>query len=101
MKKIIHPLAFALFTFSSLFTACKSSAEKIENAEENGEDAQAKLDEARKDSAAEYEQSKADWTIRIAKNDQRGYSICAVYSGRLNVRRTKPDWQNLRKEMKP
>lgn len=70
MKKLVLPLAFALFTSVATFTGCRSSSEKIENAEGNVEDAQAKLDQARKDSADEYEKSKADWTVRIAKNDQ-------------------------------
>jgi hypothetical protein len=70
MKKIFIPLALTLFATGTIFTGCESSAQKVENAEENVANAQVKLDQARIDSAAEYEKAKVEWAQQIANNDK-------------------------------
>ena len=69
MKKIYFPL-LALFVSASFFAACQTSAEKVQKAEANVEEAQANLDKVRKDSVEEYRDAKAAWTMRIENNER-------------------------------
>ncbi|MDQ3109127.1 MAG: hypothetical protein M3R17_04455 [Bacteroidota bacterium] len=68
MKKIIFPIAVLLFSGAAILNGCRSSAEKVEDAEENVEQAQIKLIQARADSADDAN-TKTMWEARIAKNE--------------------------------
>ncbi len=70
MKKILFPHVASLFTAGTIFMGCQTSSEKIENAEQGVVDAQAKLDQAHKDSAAEYQKMKIEWAGQIANNEK-------------------------------
>ena len=68
MKKFILPLIATVFSIS-LLIGCESSATKVSDAEQDVVDAQAKLDQVRKDSIADYEATQAAWQVQIAKNE--------------------------------
>ena len=68
MKKFILPLIATVFSISFLI-GCESSATRVSDAEQDVVDAQAKLDQVRKDSIADYKATQAAWQVQIAKNE--------------------------------
>jgi hypothetical protein len=91
MKKIILPIVLALFATGMAFTSCESSAQKIENAEQDVTDAQAKLLKARQDSAADYEKLKLEWATRAANNDRAIADYKAKIASEDKIKREKDE----------
>ncbi len=71
MKKTIFYTAFALIIGGIVFTSCQSKEKKVENAEENVQAANQKLDEAQRELNAEYPSFKKDGEAKIADNEKR------------------------------
>jgi len=77
MKKTIYALAISMIMAGTIFTGCKSSAKKVEDAQDKVEAANQELTQARKDSILQFTQeseakiaahakSIADFKARIA-----------------------------------
>ncbi len=59
----------AAFVTAGMMIGCDSSATKVSDAEQAVVDAQIALEQARKDSIADYEKTNAEWAVLIAKNE--------------------------------
>jgi chromosome segregation ATPase len=70
MKKTIVFLAVAVFIASTVFSACKTKAEKLRIAQENVKDAKQNLLNEKMDSIAEYEQFKIENEKKLAANEK-------------------------------
>ncbi len=77
MKKTIFTLVITVFIAGTIFTACVSPSQKLENAEENVIDAknavieaQSDLNQAYQDSITEYQQFKIEAENRITANEK-------------------------------
>jgi phage shock protein A len=66
MKKSIYTLAIAMFIAGSIFTGCKSSSKKVEDAKDKVEDAQDKVDQAK----AELNQVIQDSILQFKKESE-------------------------------
>lgn len=82
MKKIIFILAATVFSAGLLFTSCNSTSKKIENAEDDVQDAkeavidaQSDLNQAIQDSITEFQQFRIEYQNQILANEK---SIAAL-----------------------
>jgi len=78
MKIATTVVAITVFATGVLFTACGSpekkvdkANEKVEDAREDLSDAKQDLADAKQDTVGEYAKYKAEWMIKISKNDIR------------------------------
>jgi regulator of protease activity HflC (stomatin/prohibitin superfamily) len=71
MKNKIVKLAVITFIAGSMFSACQTSAQKVESARIAAEEAQQNLAEAQQDSISEYKQFKKDAEEKIVGYDKR------------------------------
>jgi hypothetical protein len=100
MKKIFFPYVILLALTGTFFNGCESSTEKVEHARENVEDAQAKLEKARQDSIADYEQQRTEWAGRIAENEKTlaDYKIRIAHEEKVQRERDEARLDELQKE---
>jgi len=70
MKKSILILAAIVFTGVAAFTGCNTPAQKVENAEENVEQANEELAKARQEYLADLESFRKDNAARTLSNEQ-------------------------------
>jgi len=69
-KSILFFAACAFITTGSIITSCNTSAEKVENAQNNVIQANKDLDQANKEYLADIENYRIETANRIAANDQ-------------------------------
>lgn len=70
MKKSILVIAASTFITGAILTSCNTSAEKVENAQNNVTEANKDLDKANKEYLADIENYKKETADKIAANDQ-------------------------------
>ncbi len=70
MRKIIFTITVAGFILTTFLAGCNSPSQKVENAEENLEEAKQELSQAQRDSVADYEQFKKESEARIDNNER-------------------------------
>lgn len=81
MKKIIFTLTAAGFVFATLLAGCSSPSKKVENAQENLNEARQELSQAQRDSVADYELFKKESEERINNNDK----LIAAFKERMAI----------------
>lgn len=70
MKKSIFTIAACSFIASAILISCSSPAEKVENAKNNVQEANADLNEANEEYLKDIENCRKETAERIAANDQ-------------------------------
>lgn len=70
MKKSILALATVAFITGSILTSCNTSAEKVENAQNNVSEANKDLDKANEEYMTDIENYRKETATKIAENDQ-------------------------------
>ncbi|MDP1725241.1 MAG: hypothetical protein Q8M15_00555 [Bacteroidota bacterium] len=70
MKKIIFTITAAGFMLATILSGCNSPSKKVENAQENLEEARQELSQAQRDSVADFELFKKESEERINNNDK-------------------------------
>jgi len=70
MKKTVLVVAIAMFLISSVFTACKSNEQKVEDAQDKVENANSDLDDANLEYYKEIEAYRKETADKIAANEQ-------------------------------
>lgn len=70
MKKITYSLVLTMFATSAILTSCNSSAEKVDEAKVNIENAAHNLDQAKEDYKDEYNKLKIESEKQTIENDK-------------------------------